>query len=156
MSAPAAADWGRRNLRLLALFAPVLVVAGLAGLVLPPRLSLMSGALPYDVFHIAFGLLGLAIVRARSAPGAAFFNLGFGAVDLYQAVAGVAGIFPAALFALRPADHVVHVALGALLVGFGLRGPVRAKATSASAASPASAGRSRAEGASSSGARSGP
>jgi hypothetical protein len=116
-------DWGRRNLRLLAVFAPVLIVAGVAGLLLPPELSLMSGAVPDDVFHIVFGVLGLAIVRARSARLAGVFNFSFGAIDLYQAGAGVLGIFPAGLFGLRPADHVVHVVLGLVLVGFGLRAP---------------------------------
>jgi hypothetical protein len=113
-------NWGRRNLRLLAVFGPVLIATGVAGLTLPPALSLMSAVAPYDVFHIIFGTLGLAIVLARSARFAALFNLGFGAVDLYQAVAGVVGFFPARTFALRPADHVVHVVLGLLLVGFGV------------------------------------
>jgi hypothetical protein len=117
-------DWPRRNLRLLALFGPVLVVAGVAGMLIPPRLALMSGALPYDVFHIAFGVLGIAIVLSRSGRLAALFNLGFGMIDLYQAVAGLLGVFPAAVFGLRPADHVVHVVLGLVLVGFGVRGVV--------------------------------
>jgi hypothetical protein len=114
-------NWGRRNLRLLAVFGPVLIATGVAGLLLPPRLALMSNAVPYDVFHIVFGCLGLAIVLARSARSAALFNLGFGAVDLYQAVAGVTAVFPAEVFRLRPADHVVHLALGLLLVVFGAR-----------------------------------
>ncbi|HVU51266.1 MAG TPA: hypothetical protein VHL80_11295 [Polyangia bacterium] len=122
MTAPV--DWLRRNLRLLSLFAPVLIVAGVAGMLVPPELALMSGALPYDVFHIVFGALGLAIVVARAGRLAALFNLGFGAIDLYQALAGPLGLFPAALFGLRPADHVVHVVLGLLLVGFGVRGVV--------------------------------
>lgn len=113
-------DWGRRNLRLLAVFGPVLIATGVAGLTLPPGLSLMSGAAPYDIFHIIFGTLGLAIVLARSARFAGLFNLGFGALDLYQAVAGAVGFFPAGPFGLRPADHVVHVLLGLLLVVFGL------------------------------------
>jgi hypothetical protein len=113
-------DWGRRNLRLLAVFGPVLIATGVAGLTLPPGLSLMSGAAPYDIFHIIFGTLGLAIVLARSARFAGLFNLGFGAVDLYQAVAGAVGFFPAGPFGLRPADHVVHIVLGLLLVVFGL------------------------------------
>jgi hypothetical protein len=123
MTASAAAsspvDWGRRNLRLLAVFGPVLIATGVAGLTLPPGLSLMSGAAPYDIFHIVFGTLGLAIVLARSARFAGLFNLGFGAVDLYQALAGVIGLFPAGAFGLRPADHVVHLVLGLLLVVFG-------------------------------------
>ena len=118
-----AADWGRRNLRLLSVFAPVLIATGLLGWLLPPGLSLMSGAIPYDVFHLAFGGLGLAVVLGRSARLAALFNLGFGAIDLFQAVAGLVGFFPAALFALRPADHAAHVILGALLVTFGLHRP---------------------------------
>jgi len=118
-AATAPADWGRRNLRLLAVFGPVLILTGVTGLILPPGLSLMSGAAPYDIFHIVFGTLGLAIVLARSARYAALFNLGFGAVDLFQAVAGVVGFFPAGPFGLRPADHVVHLVLGALLVVFG-------------------------------------
>jgi hypothetical protein len=120
MTAPV--DWPRRNLRLLAAFAVVLVVAGVAGLLVPPELSLMSGALPYDIFHIAFGALGIGIVLARAARGAAVFNLCFGLIDLYQAAAGPLGLFPATVFGLRPADHVVHVVLGLLLVGFGARG----------------------------------
>jgi hypothetical protein len=119
------ADWPRRNLRLLSLFGPVLVVAGVAGMLIPPRLALMSGALPYDVFHIVFGVLGIAIVLARSGRLASLFNLGFGLIDLYQAVAGLLGVFPAAAFGLRPADHVVHVVFGLVLVAFGVRGVAR-------------------------------
>src|SRR5580704_8113143 len=72
--APPRADWGRRNLRLLTVFGPLLIVTGVGGLLLPPGLSLMSGAAPYDIFHILFGALGLAIVLARSARWAALFN----------------------------------------------------------------------------------
>jgi hypothetical protein len=118
---PAPVGWGRRNLWLAGLFGPLLVVTGVAGLLLPARLSLMSNAVPYDVFHIVFGMLGVALVMARSARGAALFNLGFGAVDLYQALAGVTGSFPAGVFHLKPADHLVHVLFGVLLVVFGVR-----------------------------------
>jgi hypothetical protein len=115
------ANWARRNLWLLAVFGPVLIATGAAGLLLPSRLSLMSNVVPYDIFHICFGTLGVAIALARSARFAALFNVGFGAIDLYQALAGVTGVFPAEVFHLRPADHVVHVVLGLLLVGFGAR-----------------------------------
>lgn len=122
LSPTAPSTWDRRNLRLLAVFGPILIATGVAGLTLPPRLALMSNALPYDIFHIVFGALGVVIVLRRSARFAALFNLGFGAIDLYQAVAGLAGFFPARLFALRPADHVAHVVLGALLVAVGAGG----------------------------------
>jgi hypothetical protein len=118
-------DWGRRNLRLLAIFGPVLIATGVAGLTLPAGAPLMSRATPYDIFHIAFGALGLVIAVGRSRRFAAVFNLGFGALDLYQAAAGLAGIFPAAWFGLRPGDHLVHVVLGTLLVAFGAHVPGR-------------------------------
>jgi hypothetical protein len=89
---------------------------------MPTPGGLMSNAVPYDLFHIAFGLLGLAVARGRRAGLAAVFNLGFGLIDLWQAVAGVAGLFPAGLFALRPGDHVVHVVLGLALVAVGALG----------------------------------
>lgn len=118
---PAPASWARRNLWLTGLFAPLLVLTGVAGLLLPPRLALMSNAVPYDSFHIAFGMLGIALVIARSVRGAALFNVGFGAIDLYQALAGVTGLFPAGVFHLKPADHAAHVLFGVLLVVVGVR-----------------------------------
>jgi hypothetical protein len=132
---PPRPDWGRRNLRLLTVFGPLLIVTGASGLWLPPRLSLMSGAAPYDIFHIVFGALGLAIVLSRSARWAALFNLGFGAIDLYQALAGAIGFFPAGPFGLRPADHVVHVLFGLLLVAFGVH---RSSSSSGAASAAAS------------------
>jgi hypothetical protein len=122
VSALAAADWALVNGRVLAVFGPVLIVAGIAGFLTPPRLALMSGAPAYNVFHIAFGALGTALVLAKTATGMAAFNLGFGAADLYQAVAGVAGWFPARQFRYKPADHVVHVVLGLGLAAVGWMG----------------------------------
>lgn len=120
--APARKRWERWNFRLLAVFAPVLILTGVAGFLMPSRLTLMSGATPYNVFHIVCGVVGAVLVMARRARAVAGFNLGFGAIDLYQAVAGFTALFPAHLFALRPADHVVHVVLGLLLVVVGGRG----------------------------------
>jgi hypothetical protein len=114
--------WPRWNVRVAGGFGAVLIVAGVMGLVRPHPDGLMSQAVPYDLFHIVFGALGLT-VGLRRAPGpAAAFNLGFGLIDLWQAVAGWSGVFPAALFALRPMDHLVHLALGAPLVACGVAG----------------------------------
>ncbi len=120
--APAAPAWEARNAALLKLFGPVLVVTGALGFVLPPSAALMSGAAPYNVFHIAFGLLGSALAFKSSARHAAMFNLGFGAVDLYQAAASFAKLPPAEAFAYKPADDVLHVVLGLALVGVGALG----------------------------------
>jgi len=112
----------RWNARLLGLFGPILILTGLGGFLIPPRLALMSGAAPYDLFHIFFGVLGTALVLARRARGVALFNLLFGLGDLYQAAAGMLGLFPAEIFRYRPADHLAHVVLGLLLAVVGAWG----------------------------------
>lgn len=123
----AASSWQRRSRWLLRVFAPILIATGIAGFLIPPALSLMSGAAAYNVFHIVAGSLGVALGLTGSVAAASTFNVGFGAVDLYQALAGLTGLPPAQLFALRPADHLVHVLLGLLLVAVGWLGrPVAA------------------------------
>lgn len=118
----AGARFERLNRITLTLFAPILILTGIGGLTLPASASPMSNAVPYDVFHIGFGVLGVLIVVARRPKAIAAFNAGFGAIDLWQAVAGVTGLFPDRLFALRPADHVAHVVIGAALVVIGMLG----------------------------------
>jgi hypothetical protein len=116
------ARWPRWNVRVAGGFGAILILTGVAGLVLRDPAALMSQAVPYDLFHIAFGALGLSIGLRRAAGPAAAFNVGFGLIDLYQVGAGLGGAFPAGLFALRPGDHVVHLVLGVLLVGCGVAG----------------------------------
>lgn len=115
-------NWAKLNLQLLTVFAPLLLVTGVLGFLLPAELSLMSGATPYNVFHLLAGAVGLLLVLRRATGAAITFNLIFGCIDLYQAVAGLTGWSPARLFALQPADHVVHVLVGAVLVVVGYMG----------------------------------
>jgi hypothetical protein len=122
VNALATADWALVNGRVLGVFGPVLILAGIAGFLTPPRLALMSGAPAYNIFHITCGLVGTALVLARAARGVAAFNVGFGAFDLYQVVAAVGGFFPARLFRYKIADHVLHLVLGLALVGVGWLG----------------------------------
>jgi len=122
VNALTAADWALVNARVLGVFGPVLIVTGIGGFLIPPRFALMSGAPAYNVFHIVFGVIGTALVLAKTAAGIAVFNLGFGLVDLYQAVAGLVGFFPARQFRYKPADHVAHVVLGLVLAGVGWMG----------------------------------
>jgi hypothetical protein len=118
----AVSRWPRWNVRVAGGFGAILVLTGVLGLVHPDPEGMMSQALPYDLFHIAFGTLGVTLGLRRAAVGAAAFNVGFGLIDLWQVVAGLTGAFPAALFALRPADHAVHLVLGGVLVGCGVAG----------------------------------
>jgi len=107
------------------LLAPLLVLTGALGFALPSRWALLSGAPAYNLFHGVTGMIGIWLVIHAGGRRAVAFNLGFGLVDLYQALAGSVGLFPAALFAYRPLDDVLHVVLGLGLVGLGVlgRGP---------------------------------
>ena len=122
MNALATADWALVNGRVLAVFGPLLILTGIAGFLVPPRFALTSGAPAYNVFHIVFGMIGTALVLGKGAVGIAAFNLGFGIVDVYQAVAGATGVFPARQFRYKLADHVLHWAIGLALVAVGWMG----------------------------------
>lgn len=76
----------------------------------------------YNLFHIGAGLVGAGLLVRAGGRGAVAFNLAFGLIDLYQAVAGAIGLFPAFLFAYQPLDDVLHVALGLGLAGLGTLG----------------------------------
>ena len=112
----------RWNVRVAGGFGVILILTGVTGFLSQDPQALMSQAVPYDLFHVVFGILGLAIGLRRRPVPAALFNLGFGLIDLWQVVAGLTGMFPARLFDLRAADHAVHLLLGLLLVGCGLAG----------------------------------
>lgn len=109
----------------LAIFAPLLMLTGIAGFLIPPRYQLMSGATPYNLFHLIFGAIGLFLVTAtKSDLPASAFNFGFGLIDLYQVLASVVGLTPIQYFFWTYADDVLHVLIGFALVligGHGLR-----------------------------------
>ena len=106
---------------ILLIFAPILVLAGLAGFIIPERKSLTSGARSYNVFHIVFGMVGIAIVCfALDTSAVRWFNAGFGIIDLYQAAASRMNWFPVEYFKWKQADDVLHIIIGLLLVIVGL------------------------------------
>jgi hypothetical protein len=74
------------------------------------------------VFHLAFGVLGTILAVGGSNGPIRAFNVGFGLIDLYQAVASRTGWFPKAWFRWRPADDALHVAVGLGLVAVGVLG----------------------------------
>ncbi|HEY2961521.1 MAG TPA: hypothetical protein VGJ37_03860 [Pyrinomonadaceae bacterium] len=112
------------NQTTLMILAPLLLLTGIAGFVIPERYSLMSGAAPYNLFHLIFGAVGLILISAKGDLVASSFNLGFGLIDLYQVLASVVGLTPIEYFHWTYVDDVVHVLLGSALViigGYGIR-----------------------------------
>ena len=101
-------------------FSVVLWLVGLLGFVLPDHLALTSGATPYNLFHVAFGVVGFACAFSRSVSAARAFNLGFGVIDLLQALASLLHWWPEAHFRWTPVDDVLHVVVGAALIGVAL------------------------------------
>lgn len=115
------------NQKTLTILAPLLVLTGIAGFVIPPQYSLMSGAAPYNIFHLIFGTVGLLLMSSKNDLVASSFNLGFGLIDLYQVLASVVGLTPIQYFHWTYVDDVVHVLLGFALVIIGGYGISRAK-----------------------------
>ncbi|HKS08303.1 MAG TPA: hypothetical protein VJS13_02080 [Pyrinomonadaceae bacterium] len=118
------------NQTTLMIFAPLLILTGIAGFVVPAQYSLMSSTTPYNLFHIIFGAIGLVLLQTKSDLAASSFNLGFGLIDLYQALASVVGLSPIQYFQWTFADDVAHVILGFALAIVGSYGLFKWKETS--------------------------
>jgi hypothetical protein len=117
MIRPVAGKAGRSiNYHVLRIFGPLLVLVGVAGFLMPPEMSLTSGAAPYNVFHIVFGLLAVALVFHGAEGPIRAFNAAFGIIDLYQAAASFLDLFPESYFLWKTADDVLHVVIGAGLL----------------------------------------
>lgn len=108
------------NFYLLLIFAPVLILTGLLGFVVPHDKSFTSGAPAYNVFHIVFGLVGLAAVLGGNEYSARAFNIGFGLIDLYQLAASQLHWFPEKRFRWTRVDDILHFTVGATLVAAGV------------------------------------
>jgi hypothetical protein len=110
------------NFLILAIFAPILVLVGILGFIIPANRSLTSGATPYNIFHIVFGIIGAILILNGNEGGIRAFNIGFGLIDLYQAVASYANLFPKQYFKWTRVDDILHIVVGALLVLIGVFG----------------------------------
>lgn len=106
----------------LVIFSPILILVGLAGFLIPAEQSLTSGATPYNVFHILFGVFGLIVFWSRNASFAGYFNIGFGLIDLYQAIASYLSWPPKEYFLWTGVDDILHVVIGLALVVIGTYG----------------------------------
>ena len=108
------------NYYVLLVFAPLLILTGIAGFAIPKDRSLRSGARAYNIFHLVLGGLGLAAVLSRDPAFIRWFNIGFGFIDIYQAAASAAHFFPEKYFEWKRADDVLHVVIGIALASVGL------------------------------------
>lgn len=112
------------NQKTLTVVAPLLMLAGIAGFVIPEQYSLFSGAAPYNIFHLVFGTIGLLLLTTKNDLWASLFNFGFGLIDLYQVLASVVGLTPIQYFLWTYFDDVAHVLVGFALTiigGYGLK-----------------------------------
>ena len=106
----------------VAIFAPVLILAGVAGFLVPAQYSLTSGAPAYNVFHIFFGCVGLIVLLTRSERLVSSFNAGFGLIDLYQAAASFLHLPPEQYFLWTRIDDLLHIIIGLILTIIGCCG----------------------------------
>lgn len=109
----------------LMIFAPLLILLGVAGFLIPAQKSLTSGAPAYNIFHIIFGIIGIAILLVKKERWMITFNIVFGLIDLYQAIASYLNLFPRQFFLWTGVDDVSHVIVGFALVIIGLYGVVK-------------------------------
>ena len=112
----------------LGIFAPILILAGVAGFLIPPQQSLTSGAAPYNIFHLIFGFLGLMLALKATDRLVSFFNAGFGLIDLYQALASRLHLFPEQYFLWTKVDDILHILIGLALVIIGAYGLLKRRA----------------------------
>jgi hypothetical protein len=107
------------NYWVLIILAPLLVLIGVAGFLIPSEKSLTSGAPAYNVFHILFGIAGI-LVATHHHDQIRYFNIGFGLIDLYQAAASYMNWFPQKYFKWSRVDDLLHIIIGSGLVLVGV------------------------------------
>jgi hypothetical protein len=104
----------------LLIFAPILILTGILGFILPE--TIVSGASSYNLFHIIFGTIGLFSVLSKRQSLIRGFNISFGLIDLYQSAASFLHLFPENIFKWRTGDDILHIVIGLALVLIGLSG----------------------------------
>ena len=108
------------NTLAIAVFAPILVIVGILGFVIPPDKAATSGAPRYNIFHIVFGSIGIVLALAGNDAAIRTFNIGFGSLDLYQAIASRRHWWPEKVFRWTKVDDLLHIVIGLALVVIGV------------------------------------
>lgn len=97
-------------------FSVLLIAVGVLGFLPAGARGSTSNAPAYNVFHLTFGVLGLALAVWGDSSAARAFLVGFGLIDLYQALASHQHWFPESLFRWTHTDDVLHLVIGVALV----------------------------------------
>lgn len=100
-------------------FSALLVGVGVLGFLSAGERGSTSNAPAYNVFHLVFGVLGLALAAWGGSSATRAFLIGFGVIDLYQAFASHQHWFPEALFRWTRTDDRLHLVVGVLLIAAG-------------------------------------
>jgi hypothetical protein len=129
---------GRRSLnyKILLILSPLLILAGVLGFALPRDVFPTSSETAYNIFHIAFGVIGFLLVIFRYENPIRMFNIVFGLIEIYQAIASYHKFFPQEYFKWTRVDNALHVALGTALVLIGLYGFISSRGKPQSQFSP--------------------
>lgn len=106
----------------LLVFAPLLIVIGTLGFLIPAEKAVTSGAPAYNLFHIGSGMIGILILLFGEGNAAKIFLVAFGAMDIYQAAASMGGLFPIKYFRWKRLDDVLHIVIGVALIVIGAFG----------------------------------
>jgi hypothetical protein len=106
----------------LTILAPLMLLVGVGGFVIPSQYNLLSGSAPYNLFHIFLGAIGIMLLSWRNYLLVCSFNLALGVIDLYQVLASVVGLTPIQYFLWTPLDDFLHVILGFGLLILGYQG----------------------------------
>lgn len=101
-------------------FSVLLVAVGVLGFLPAGERGSSSNAPAYNVFHLLFGVIGLALAAWGNSSATRAFLIGFGAIDLYQALASRQHWFPEAWFRWTPTDDRLHLVVGVLLIAAGV------------------------------------
>lgn len=115
------------NYKVLLVFAPVLILIGVLGFLIPPEKAFTSGAPVYNLLHLVFGAIGLLILFAGNEKYIRLFNIGFGLIDLFQALSSFTHLFPEQYFRWTRVDDILHIVIGAGLILVGLYGSKKPK-----------------------------
>jgi hypothetical protein len=97
-------------------FSVLLIAVGVLGFLPAGARGSTSNAPAYNVFHLVFGVLGLGLAVWGDSSAARAFLVGFGLIDLYQALASHQHWFPEAFFRWTHTDDLLHIVIGAALV----------------------------------------